>query len=412
MKVLVFGGSGGIGSAVAYDLAQDDEVKAVGIVGRRKEALERTKERIGSDKVIPQPLDILNRDEIKTLMGLYDVGVIALPDRRTSYGLIHSAVEVGLNVIDMLEEYHYRPDAYETEGLMLPEGMSLNEYGDWIHETAIKNRVTFVDGMGFAPGLSNVTVGEGIRKLDEAETAVARVGGIPSKEAAQRHPLRYMITWAFEHVLREYMVQLNVIKGGEVVEVDALIDRERFMFDKFGKNEELECAVTPGMPSFIFTRPELKEFAEKTVRWPGHFDGVDTLKECGLLDLDAVDFEGNTIVPREFLLSMITPRLKPEEGETDVCVMWNTVTGTKDGKKVQVSYHMWDEADTELGFSSMQRVTGFPCAITARFIGRGDITEKGIVAPEDAIKGDLYDEFMAELAKRNINISEEVTKAK
>jgi len=412
MKVLVFGGSGGIGSAVAYDLAQDDEVKAVGIVGRRKEALERTKERIGSDKVIPQPLDILNRDEIKTLMGLYDVGVIALPDRRTSYGLIHSAVEVGLNVIDMLEEYHYRPDAYETEGLMLPEGMSLNEYGDWIHETAIKNGVTFVDGMGFAPGLSNVTVGEGIRKLDEAETAVARVGGIPSKEAAQRHPLRYMITWAFEHVLREYMVQLNVIKGGEVVEVDALIDRERFMFDKFGKNEELECAVTPGMPSFIFTRPELKEFAEKTVRWPGHFDGVDTLKECGLLDLDAVDFEGNTIVPREFLLSMITPRLKPEEGETDVCVMWNTVTGTKDGKKVQVSYHMWDEADTELGFSSMQRVTGFPCAITARFIGRGDITEKGIVAPEDAIKGDLYDEFMAELAKRNINISEEVTKAK
>ncbi|HUW13980.1 MAG TPA: SDR family NAD(P)-dependent oxidoreductase, partial [Anaerolineae bacterium] len=65
MKVLVFGGSGGIGSAVAWDLAQDSEVKAVGIVGRRKEALEQTKEWIGSDKIIPQPLDILNRDEIK-----------------------------------------------------------------------------------------------------------------------------------------------------------------------------------------------------------------------------------------------------------------------------------------------------------------------------------------------------------
>jgi len=409
MKVLVFGGSGGIGSAVAWDLAQDSDVKAVGIVGRRKEALEQTKERIGSDKVIPQPLDILNREEIKKLMGLYDVGIIALPDRRTSYSLIHSAVEAGLNVIDMLEEYHRRPDAYETEGLMLPKGISLNEYGDWIHETAIKNGVTFVDGMGFAPGLSNVTVGEGIRKLDQVETAVARVGGVPSKEAAGKHPLRYMITWAFEHVLREYMVKLNVIQGGEVVEVDALIDRERFKFDKFGVDEELECAVTPGMPSFIFTRTELKEFAEKTVRWPTHFDGVDTLKECGLLDLDPVDFEGHQIVPREFLLSMITPRLKPQEGETDVCVMYNTVTGTKDGKKTRVDYYMWDEADTELGFSSMQRVTGFPCAITARFLGRGEIKEKGIVAPEDAINGDIYDEFMAELAKRNINILEEVT---
>jgi saccharopine dehydrogenase-like NADP-dependent oxidoreductase len=407
MKVLVFGGSGGIGTAVTYDLAQDSQVKAVGIVGRRKEALEGTRKWIGSDKVIPQPMDILNREEIKKLMGLYDVGIIALPDRRTSYSLVHSAVEAGLHVIDMLEEYHRRPDAYETEGLMLPQGKSLNEYGDWLHETAINNGVTFVDGMGFAPGLSNVTVGEGIRKLDEVETAVARVGGIPSKEAAQKHPLRYMITWAFEHVLREYMVKLNVVRGGEVVEVPALIDRERFKFDKFGVDEELECAVTPGMPSFIFTRPELKEFAEKTVRWPGHFDGVDTLKECGLLDLEAVDFEGQKIVPREFLLSMITPRLKPKEGETDVCVMYNTVTGKKDGKRARVSYYMWDEGDAELGFSGMQRVTGFPCAITARFLARDLIKETGIVAPEDAIKGAVYDEFAAELAKRNIDILEE-----
>ena len=407
MKILVFGGSGGIGRAVAWDLAQDGEVKAIGIVGRRKEALERAKEWIGSNKVIPQPLDILNREETKKLMGLYDVGVIALPDRRTSYSLVHSAVEAGLNVIDMLEEYHRRPDAYETEGLELPEGMSLNEYGDWLHETAVKNDVTFVDGMGFAPGLSNVTVGEGIRKLDKAEAAVARVGGIPSKAAAQNHPLRYMITWAFEHVLREYVVKLNVIQGGKVVEVDALIDREPFTFDKFGLDEELECAVTPGMPSFIFTRTELKEFSEKTVRWPGHFDGVQTLKETGLLDLDPVEFRGSEIVPREFLLSLITPRLQPLEGETDVCVMWNTVTGTEGGKKVRVDYHMWDEADTKLGMSSMARVTGFPCAIAARLIAAGKIEEKGIVAPEDAIKGDVYDEFMAELAKRNINILEE-----
>ena len=407
MKILVFGGSGTIGRAVAWDLAQDGEVKAIGIVGRRKEALDETKEWIGSDKVIPQPLDILNREETKKLMGLYDVGIIALPDRRTSYSLIHSAVEAGLHIVDMLEEYHRRPDAYETEGLQLPKGMDLNEYGDWIHETAIKNGVTFVDGMGFAPGLSNVTVGEGIRKLDKAESAVARVGGIPSKEAAANHPLRYMITWAFEHVLREYMVKLNVIQGGEVVEVDALIDRERFKFDKFGVDEELECAVTPGMPSFIFTRPELKEFAEKTVRWPGHFDGVQTLKEIGLLDLDPVEFGGQEIVPREFLLSLITPRLKRQEGETDVCVMWNTVTGTKDKKKVRVDYYMWDEADTELGMSSMARVTGFPCAITARFIATGKIEGKGIVAPEDAMMGPVYDEFIAELIKRNINILEE-----
>ncbi|MGB2697291.1 MAG: saccharopine dehydrogenase C-terminal domain-containing protein [Candidatus Zixiibacteriota bacterium] len=406
MKALVFGGTGKVGTAVAWDLAKDPDIKTVGIAGRRKEALEKTKKWIGSDKIVPHVLDINNREETKKLMKEYGVGLIALPDRQTSYKVIHSAVEAGLNIVDMLEEYHKRPDAYETEGLEVPSGMSLNQYGDWIHETAIKNNVTFVDGMGFAPGLSNVTLGEGIRKIDTAEKAVARVGGIPSKEAAQRHPLRYMITWAFDHVLREYMIKLNVIKNGKIVEVNAATDRESFRFNQLGKDEQLECAVTPGMPSFLYTRPQLKEFAEKTVRWPGHWQGVETLKECGLLDITPVDFKGTKVVPREFLLSQISPRLQPNEGETDVCVMYNTLFGEKDGKKVKIEYFMWDEADKEKGISSMARVTGFPVAITGKFILAGKIKEKGIVAPEDCIMGDIYREFDQELKKRNIQILE------
>lgn len=409
MKTLVFGGTGKVGSAVAWDLAKDKEIEKVGIVGRRKDALDKTKKWIGSEKVISHVLDIANKEDTKNLMKQYDVGVIALPDRGTSYKVVHSAIEAGLNIVDMLEEYHKRPDPYETEGLEIPQGMTLDEYGDWLHNKAIENDVTFVDGMGFAPGLSNVTLGEGIRKIDTAEKAIARVGGIPSKEAAQNHPLRYMITWAFEHVLREYMIKLKVIKNGEIVEVDATSDREGFRFTEFGKDEELECAVTPGMPSFLYTRPQLKEFAEKTIRWPGHWQGVQTLKETGLLDLTPVDFKNTKIAPREFLLSLITPKLQPSEGETDVCIMYNTLIGEKDGKKMKIEYFMWDEADTENGISSMARVTGFPVAIAAKFLLTEEIKEKGIVPPEDCIKGALYEKFIEELKKRNINIKEVTT---
>ena len=406
MKALVFGGSGKIGSAVAWDLAKDKQVETIGITGRRKDALEETKKWIGSDKVVPHVLDINDKERAIKLMKQYDVGALAMPDRKTSYKVAHFAIEAGLNIVDMLEEYHRRPDAYETEGLEVPEGMTLDEYGDWLHNTAIANGVTFIDGMGFAPGLSNVTVGEAIRKVDSAESAIARVGGIPAKEFAQKHPLRYMITWAFEHVLREYMIKLKVVKDGKVVEVPAIGDRETFQFTKFGKDEELQCAVTPGMPSFIFSRPELKEFAEKTVRWPGHWPGVDTLKECGLLDIEPQDFKGMKIVPREFLLSLITPRLQAKDGETDVCVMYNTTTGTKDGKKVKIEHFMWDEADKDNGISSMMRVTGFPVAITVKLLMEGLIQEKGIVPPEDCIKGKVYDRFIDELKKRNIEILE------
>jgi saccharopine dehydrogenase-like NADP-dependent oxidoreductase len=407
MKVLVFGGAGKMGSAVAYDLVKEEDVEIVGITGRRRSALEKTKKWIGSSKIKVQPLDIMDKKATKKLMSKYDVGVIALPDRRTSYKVLEAAVEEGFSLVDMLEEYHRRPDAYEVEGLQLPKGMSLNEYGDWLHEKALETGTTFLDGIGFAPGLSNITLGEAIRKLDKTEVAIARVGGIPEKTASFNHPLRYMITWAFWHVLREYNIKVNVIKNGKIVEVDATSDREAFRFNKFGKDEELECAITPGMPSFIFSRPQLKEFAEKTIRWPGHWAGIATLKECGLLDINPIKFQNHKIVPRDFLLALIEPRLYPKEGETDVCVMYNTAIGYRGGKKIKISYYMWDEADKKLGMSSMARVTGFPAAIGALFIGRGLIKEKGIVPPEDAIYGKSYKIFMQELEKRNINILEE-----
>ncbi len=408
MKLLVFGGSGKMGAAVAWDLVKEKDVEAVGLVGRHEETLKEVRDWIGSPKVAIHPLNIHDADATAALMAEYEVGISTLPDRNTSYRVVDTAVKSGLHFVDMLEEYHRRPDAYETEGLELPEGMTLNEYGDFLHETAIENGVTFLDGIGFAPGISNIMVGHAIRGLDSAEVATARVGGIPSKQASLRHPLRYMITWAFDHVLREYMVKLNVIKDGQVVEVDAATELERFNFQQFGVDEPLECAITPGMPSFIYTRPELKEFAEKTVRWPGHWEGILTLKECGLLDLEPVEVNGTTVVPREVLLALIEPRLQPEEGDTDVCVMWNSVTGVKDGKPAEVHSYLWDEADTENGISSMARVTGFSAAIGAAFIGRGMITEKGIVPPEDCFKGEVYDRFMQELDRRDIDVLEEI----
>ena len=409
MKILIFGGSGKIGSAVAWDLARDDKVQRIGLVGRHPDSLNEVVKWIGSQRIAVHLADVSDEKSIKSLMGQYDVGVLALPDRRCSYRIVHYAVEAGLNIVDMLEEYHRRPDAYEVEGLELPPGMTLDQYGDWLHETAIKNNVTFLDGMGFAPGISNVTCGQAIRLMDRAEIAIARVGGIPSKGDSYRHPLRYMITWAFDHVLREYMIKVKVKKKGRVVEVDAATDLETFLFDKFGRKEELQCAITPGMPSFIYTRPQLREFAEKTVRWPGHWSGVLTLKECGMLDLEPVDFKSQRISPREFLLSRITPRLKAGPGETDICVMYNTVIGRRNNRRVRIEYHMWDAADKKNNISSMMRVTGFPVAIAARMIAQGSIRQKGIVAPEDAIDGDLYPEFIRQLRKRRINILETIS---
>ncbi len=403
LKAVIFGGTGKIGSAIGWDLAKDEGIECVGIAGRNHETLERTRAWAKSDKILPCVLDINDVDAVRRLMDRYDVGVIALPDRKTSYRTIDAAIDSGLNVVDVLEEYHRRPEPYETEGLEIPQEMSSDDYGELLHKKAIDNGVTLLDGMGFAPGLANITLGEGIRKVN-ADSAVARVGGIPSKKSAEHHPLKYMITWSFSHVLREYMVKVRVIRNGEVKEVDATSGRECFRFKEFGKNEELECAITPGMPSFLYTRRDLKSFSEKTIRWPGHWQAIDTLKDCGLLDLIPIEVNGRLIRPRDFFLSLIEPKLRPLPGDEDVCVMWNTASG-KDGR---ADYYMWAEADTEKGISAMARVTGFSAAIGARMVGSGEIPEKGIVPPEDAISGEFYRNFLEELAKRNITVVESV----
>lgn len=104
-------------------------------------------------------------------------------------------------------------------------------------------------------------------------------GGIPDHESAARHPLQYMITWSFEHVLREYMVDADY-GGGQARRGQSYLGTESFRFAECGVDEMLECAITPGMPSFHPQPPQ--SFAEKTIRWPGHWQAIDTLKDCGL----------------------------------------------------------------------------------------------------------------------------------
>lgn len=405
MKVLAIGAAGKMGKAVVSYLANDPAVETLGVVDLQESVLKSLAKGNDSGKFRFHPLDINVVADLQEVMKQYDVGIVTLPNRKLSYQVMEAAIEARLDLVDILEEYHRRPDTYQTEGLIIPPEFSDSQaYGEWLHEKALRNDVLILDGMGFAPGLSNITTAHGIDLLDHTEMAIARVGGIPNIECCARHPLHYMTTWSLEHVLREYSIKTQILKDGKCTEVNALYDEETFPFNEFGLDEKLECAVTPGMPSFIHTHPELQYFAEKTIRWPGHYQGVRTLIECGLFDENPVEFEGVKISPRKFLLNIINPLLVPQEGDGDVCVMYNTVTGIKDNSPHKVEYFMWETAERE--FSAMARVTSFPAAIGAKLIAFGKIDLKGIRAPEECIRGENYKWFLEELQDKNITIKE------
>lgn len=408
MKVLAIGAAGKMGKAVVSYFANDPAVEIIGLLDSQESALSSLTQGEPTNKYKLHPLDISHIEDVKEVMKQYDVGVVTLPNRKLSYQVIEAAIEARLDLVDVLEEYHRRPDRYQTEGLVVPAQFSnSDEYGEHLHEQALRNDVLILDGMGFAPGLSNITTAHGISLLDHAETAVARVGGIPNIDCCTKHPLRYMTTWSLEHVLREYSIKTQIIKDGKYTEVYALHDEEAFRFNEFRIHENLECAVTPGMPSFIYTHPELQYFAEKTIRWPGHYQGIRTLIECGLFNENPVDVHGIKISPREFLLKVINPLLVPQDGEGDVCVMYNTITGLKGQAPYKVEYFMWETAN--LAFSAMARVTGFPAAIGAKLVGLGKTNLKGIRAPEECIVNGNYFWFLEELKKKEIHIKETIS---
>jgi lysine 6-dehydrogenase len=405
MKILVMGAAGKMGKAVSWYLGRDPQVTKVGLLDAHESALKAMAK--DGDKFNIHAISIEDGAKLQGVMKEYDAGVLVMPNRRLSYLAIEAAIAARFNLVDILEEYHRRPDEYEIEGLVVPAGMSIREYGESLHQRAEKNGVLILDGMGFAPGLSNLTTEHGIGLLDKVETAVARVGGIPNAEAKSRHPLSYMTTWSIEHVLREYNVKTCMIKDGKIVEVQALCDKEFFFFGEFGRNADLECAVTPGMPSFVYTHPELRYFAEKTVRWPGHYDGIHTLIETGMLSQEPVETKWGKIVPREFLLGILNPKLLPQPNDKDACVMYNTVTGVKGGKEAKVEYFMWDEA--QKGFTGMQRVTGFPAAIGGKLVAGKKINLTGVRAPEECIKEANYKSMLDELELMDIHIKEKVS---
>jgi len=73
---------------------------------------------------------------------------------------------------------------------------------------------------------------------------------------------------------------------------------------------------------------------------------------------------------------------------------------------------MWTGEDSESGMSAMARVTASCAAVSARLLARGEIEEKGIVAPEDAVKEEVYASLMRELERRGIAVVERVGRAK
>lgn len=382
MKVGVLG-AGLMGKEAARDLVNSPGVTEVVLADLDLEKAQNVCQNLKSEKLHAERVNASDDQELKAFIKRFDVIINAL-FYTFNEKVAQTAIELGVNACDLGGHIGGATDKILA-----------------LKEKAIENNMTFIPDLGVAPGMINILSGHGVRQLDEAETILIRVGGIPVRPEP---PFGYNHVFSMEGVFDHYTDPSFVIRNGVPKYVPSLSEIETIYFEKFGP---LEAFHTAGGTSTIgHTFPYLKHLEYKTIRYPGHAEKFKLLVDLNLTQRDyTVDINGVPVKPREVLLKALDPIVELGEKE-DVCLLRVVVSGTSGDQPKTYTYEMATYKDTELNVTAMARSTAYTISVVAQMLGSGTINKKGIFTPEEIVPGHIY---INEMAKRGVIIKETVT---
>ena len=378
MRMLVLG-AGLQGSACAYDLLHDNDVKEVRLADVHIGHLPEFLAPFSGPRLLPTTIDVRDHAAVLGAMRQCDAVMSAIP-YYFNYDMARLAVEAGVHFCDL---------GGNTE--IVFKQKELDTY-------AREKRVTVVPDCGLAPGMVNILAEYGIEQLEDVESVKIFVGGLPQHPEP---PLNYMLVYSLEGALDYYTTLSWVLRHGKRTQVKALSEREPVKFDQLG---ELEAFHTAGGLSTMAFRYEGKVPAMeyKTLRYPGHAAIMENIRDLGLLDTAPVDVKGAKVSPRDAFIAVVQPKLTKPKGR-DLVALRVVVSGSNNGSKATKTFELVDRYDEKSGVSAMMRTTGYSLSITGLMQVRGQIQPPGVHTPDECVPAVTY---ISELKKRGIHIKE------
>jgi lysine 6-dehydrogenase len=251
---------------------------------------------------------------------------------------------------------------------------------------AQKMGVALSPDCGLAPGLCNSLASHGIQRLENVSEVVMFCGGLPEHPVP---PLGYKKVFNLDGMLGNYFGTPYVLKNGQVTQIQGFSEKEEVTFD--APLGTLEAFTTGGATS---TAPwtyegRVQSYSYKTLRYPGHFDKILTLKQMGLFDEKPVSVDGQAVVPRHLFLALAQNKLDHPEVR-DLVLLRVIVRGEQVGQKVEIIYDLLEYEDARTGFSAMQRATGFPAAIALEMLVTGLVRTRGVAPIERVYPAPAY----------------------
>ncbi|MBS4015284.1 MAG: saccharopine dehydrogenase NADP-binding domain-containing protein [Candidatus Latescibacteria bacterium] len=381
MEICILG-SGLQGRVVAQDLAENKH--KVTILDNNKDNLKKV---IKSSRITTKQFDVTRKKELIRLIKDFDIVVGALP-AQLGFHSMQCAVEAGVDIADM---------SYSGEDPFK------------LDKQAKKNKTRVIPDAGYAPGLSNILVGEAYRELNQeiyhrdtentegteknrVNNIRILVGGIPQNP---KPPFNYNYTWSPDDLVAEYTRPARIVNNYKEITVEALSGVESFKVPKIGK---VECFYTDGLRTLINTFKNVKNMEEKTIRYAGHAELVKELLNYGFSPEEDNPFTNPKVLPKDFILDFLKTALSGSDGKDLSILIIDIKSKAKNRRYTCIDYY-----DQKNKITSMARMTAYSGSIISQCIK--DYPGYGVIAPEKLGMNTAICSFIKkELAKRDIII--------
>lgn len=377
MKVLSLGGAGAVCQHTTRDLAEFSDFSEIVIGDVNVEAAEELAADIGDPRLKVLRVDAEDYDGLVKTFKDFDIIVNGLP-WKYDLAVTKACIEVGVNGLDVSTE--------ETQ---------------WDYDAAAKEKdIIFIPGGGATPGTTNVMARKAADQLDSVEE-------IDINFAAFRCPapapgLLITFLWEF-HPKTE---SRYYYQDGDFHWVGPFAGLRTVNFP--GPIGEQEVCYIPHPE----TRTMPKSLGAKAVSVRGCFPPkamqlARTLLDWGLYSEEPINVKGIEATPFDLMHEILLHMSETKETGLWAYGLVVEVYGKRNGKEMKIK--LWNSHPPQEewgGRAAYYKNIAIPLSVIAQMIARGDVTHRGVLPPETVLDPDIY---IAELAKRNMGIHEEIT---
>ena len=370
MRIIVLGGAGKMGCISVQTLANDDRVDEVVITDINTDQAKIVADYLQSMKVCIKELDLQDEDALAKVLKGADACLNATT-YYTNLLVMEACLKAGVPYTDM-------------GGLFFTTRKQLE-----LHNRFESAGISAVLCMGSAPGVPNIQARYAADRLDTIES-IKIFDGI--KPPAPDDP---RFSYAVPTIVDEIIVEPMVLEDGEFVAKPPLSGFEDYWFTQplgllpMHLSLHSEVATLP----VSFKDKGVKDCFFKINYWgmaKEMVEKVRVLVEFGFDGREPVDIDGTSVVPRDFMVSMlsgyvhsVTDLLAPAKSQPPDWTkeIVTEVQGTKDGN--ELVYRM--------GTLTCKGAlpTGVAPAIAAIWLGEGRV-DPGVFPPEACLDPEAF----------------------